>query len=171
MSALTGNTAGSLKKMWPPVKRKALDAHESFGKLLGTAAANAAGEGTASAGPKPAVGGKKRKATHDEPEEDSGDAAETAPTDTMSGDNKSDVRKKAASREKKVPAAKKTARPRKQAKKEEDDVEMMADGGEQSADQGDGAGEHALTQNVYNWLNDTDGECIDKDVKEEEEEV
>ncbi|KAF2641978.1 hypothetical protein P280DRAFT_384833, partial [Massarina eburnea CBS 473.64] len=34
-ATLTGNTAGSLRKMWPPVKRKAVDAHETFGTFLG----------------------------------------------------------------------------------------------------------------------------------------
>ena len=34
-ASLTGNTAGSLKKMFPPVKRKAADAHPSFAAYLG----------------------------------------------------------------------------------------------------------------------------------------
>lgn len=166
MSVLTGNTVGSLKKMWPPVKRKAIDANESFGKFLGLAGATAAGETTASTVPKLATGGKKRKATSpdEEADEANDDSAEPAPADTTSDDNKSDSKKKAGPTEKKASTAKKPGRPRKQIKKEGNDDEVMADSGEQSADGGDGVGEYAFIQNVCKWLNDADGECTDKDV-------
>ncbi|KAK7179000.1 hypothetical protein PSPO01_14942 [Paraphaeosphaeria sporulosa] len=68
LATLTGNTAGSLKKMWPPVKRKVIEAHASFGAFLGGAAGEAA---AAKPAPKPkANNGKKRKATSAEPEQE-----------------------------------------------------------------------------------------------------
>jgi hypothetical protein len=76
MATITGNTAGSLKKMWPPVKKKALEAHPSFAAFLGT-------DGSNIAAPK-AAGGRKRKAAADSNVEDadpkSAEERATAPT-------------------------------------------------------------------------------------------
>jgi hypothetical protein len=72
-ATLTGNTAGSLRKMWPPVKRKVIDGQPSFGIFLGaaTAGAEGAGEAKAKAAPKAkASGSKKRKTTSVEPEDE-----------------------------------------------------------------------------------------------------
>jgi hypothetical protein len=68
MGTLTGNTAGSLKKMWPPVKKKAIEAHGSFAAFLGITGANItaapadakAAPAKAAAAPK-ATGGRKKK--------------------------------------------------------------------------------------------------------------
>jgi len=91
MATLTGNTAGSLKKMFPPVKRKALEAHPSFATFLnaGTATAAPNGEGKKAA---PKAAGKKRKATS-EPETDA--AAEDIPPEADKTDEKADGKKKA----------------------------------------------------------------------------
>ncbi|KAL1592240.1 hypothetical protein SLS60_011317 [Paraconiothyrium brasiliense] len=74
---LTGNTTSSIKKMWPPIKRKVIEAQPSFGTFLsGTTSTSAsfgddAGETKAKAAPKAkANNGKKRKATSTEPEDD-----------------------------------------------------------------------------------------------------
>ncbi|KAJ4288637.1 hypothetical protein N0V90_011874 [Kalmusia sp. IMI 367209] len=70
-ASLTGNTAGSLKKMWPPVKRKAVEAHPSFAAFLGvTPTASDEANGTKAAGGKEgkAAAAKKRKQT-DEPDD------------------------------------------------------------------------------------------------------
>jgi len=68
MAALTGNTAGSLKKMWPGVKKKALDEYPSFAAFLGTTGANISTKSPTKTAPK-AAGGRKRK-TPTEPEAD-----------------------------------------------------------------------------------------------------
>jgi hypothetical protein len=137
MATLTGNTAGSLKKMWPPVKRKAIDAHLSFAKFLGSEGGNAA------AVPK-ATGGRKRKATADVDGED---------VDSKSAEDKSDSANKSdgkAKTKKKAPAAKPKGRPAKKTKKEVKEEEDSADGG-------DGMGEYTLKQSIVKWLNSTDG--------------
>jgi hypothetical protein len=77
MSALTGNTNLSLKKMWPPVKKKAIDAHPSFGTFL-SLASSGAGTGDAAtakpaAAPK-AAAGRKRKAADDVKDQAAADA-------------------------------------------------------------------------------------------------
>ncbi|KAL5446394.1 hypothetical protein PMIN05_002444 [Paraphaeosphaeria minitans] len=77
-ATLTGNTVGSLKKMWPPVKRKVIEAHTSFGVFLGAATAGEEATGEAKAKPAPKVkakNGKKRKATSTEPENEDEDGA------------------------------------------------------------------------------------------------
>jgi hypothetical protein len=58
MAELSGHTEGTLKKFYPPVKRKAAELNPSFG----------AGEGGGAAKPAPvkANGSKKRKASDDE---------------------------------------------------------------------------------------------------------
>jgi hypothetical protein len=62
MATLTGNTAGSLKKMFPPVKRKAIEAHPSFAAFLGAAPVTDGANGDEKkAAPK--TGGRRRKAT------------------------------------------------------------------------------------------------------------
>jgi hypothetical protein len=148
MATLTGNTAGSLKKMWPPVKRKAIEAHSSFAKFLGT-------EGGNVAAPK-ATGGRKRKATTDTEGED---------VDVKSAGGKSDTANKSDSKaktKKKAPAAKPKGRPAKKTKKEEVKAE------EDSADGGDGLGEYTLEKIVTKWLKNTDGILdTEEDVEDE----
>lgn len=64
MGTLTSNTAGSLKKMWPPVKKKAIEAHPSFAGFLGNTGSNVSNAKVAThskAAPK-AGGGRKKKA-------------------------------------------------------------------------------------------------------------
>ncbi|KAF1976155.1 hypothetical protein BU23DRAFT_42092 [Bimuria novae-zelandiae CBS 107.79] len=108
-ASLTGNTIGSLKKMWPPVKRKVMEMHPSFATFLGSAAAAGAGgnggegaEGKAKANPKPkATNAKKRKTPSTEPEDDI--AKEDDPEAANEGKKKTKApakgRKKAASAE------------------------------------------------------------------------
>lgn len=110
MATLTGNTVGSLKKMWPPVKRKAMNEYEGFAKFLGQTA--------------PA---KKRKvASDDEGPEDNAkaDATEPATATDKPNDSKGEPKKKGPSKEKKAPVAKKQGRPRKTFKKNSDDEIM-----------------------------------------------
>ncbi|KAF1914565.1 hypothetical protein BDU57DRAFT_519634 [Ampelomyces quisqualis] len=71
MAKLTGNTVGSLKKMWPPVKKKAVETHPSFATFLGLSTAAAStntaavpAEPPTAAAPKPKVA-RKRKADSD----------------------------------------------------------------------------------------------------------
>lgn len=93
MASLTGNTSGSLKKMFPPVKRKAIDAQPSFGTFLngGTAPTAVATNGEQKkAAPK--ATGKKRKAIS---EPDTNAAAEEAQADGEKTDDKVANKKKA----------------------------------------------------------------------------
>lgn len=119
MAALTKNTAGSLKKMWPPVKRKAIESHPSFAKFLG----QSNGDATASTSEAPkltaAPKSRKRKPADETPEE----PAKSEP-DSSEPDKK--PTKKSA------PAGKKKGRgrPKKQAKIETMDEEDSADGGD-----------------------------------------
>lgn len=97
MATLTNNTAGSLKKMWPPIKRKGIEAHESFATFLGSAPVE-----------------KKRKAVDEGEDADDLELVGDPPT---AGD-KAEPKKKTA-----APKAK--GRPKRQAKKEatsEDEV-------------------------------------------------
>jgi hypothetical protein len=88
MATLTGNTSGSLKKMFPPVKRKAIEAYPSFATFLsgGTATAGANGEEKKTV---PKAAGKKRKATSES-------ETEAAVEDVQQGGEKTDEKKKAA---------------------------------------------------------------------------
>ncbi|KAI8932894.1 hypothetical protein NX059_010371 [Plenodomus lindquistii] len=145
MHELTGNTVGSLKKMWPPVKRKAMDQHGSFAKYLGQTGTVAAAPAAA---PKAAAGKKRKAASEDEAGEDNanskGDSTEPNTATDKSDDNRSKAKKRGPPKEKKVPVAKKAAgRPRKQVKKEDVDDEAMADPEDNSADGGDGVDKEA----------------------------
>jgi hypothetical protein len=139
MAALTGNTPGSLKKMWPPVKKKAIDAYPGFAAFLGVTSAPTNGE-SKSAENKPAAAAKgattrKRKAA--EPE-----VAEEGEVDgkSASDGNKSDGRKKKA-----------PAKPRaKKVKKEEVEEEVVKDDG---GDEGLG---ELKKERMWCWLNETD---------------
>lgn len=70
MEKLTGNTAGTLKKMWPPVKRKAVEQHPSFGPFVGM---TSEGEAAKPAAAPKANGGRKRKAAQADSENNSVD--------------------------------------------------------------------------------------------------
>ncbi|KAI4944400.1 hypothetical protein J4E86_009458 [Alternaria arbusti] len=171
MATLTGNTAGSLKKMWPPVKKKALEAHPSFAAFLGQAGVAAASP--AGGNSKPAAAAKvtkKRKAPSEAPEEDAEDGAkDLAPPSAAdkSEAEKSDSKKKAppAKKEKKGPTKKRVPvkgpnAPKKAAKKEPAfEEEVVKDkSAEDSADGGDGLGEYSYLKNLETWLNNTDSE-------------
>ncbi|CAO2652408.1 Nn.00g006910.m01.CDS01 [Neocucurbitaria sp. VM-36] len=133
MATLTKNTAGSLKKMWPPVKRKTIDAHTSFATFLGQAGVVAAnGDVKPALAPK-AAAGRKRKAADKGLDDDNDDNKDPTSAANKSDGNKSDTKKKA-------PAAKGKGRPKKQIKKEApaSEDEVMGISRENSADGGDG---------------------------------
>jgi hypothetical protein len=157
MHALTGNTPGSLKKMWPTVKKKAAEAHASFAAFIGVpncadakkpaAPAKVAGarkrkgagetDGEADSDPKSAsaevkpkaAGGRKRK-TPAASDAEAEDAEEV------------DTKKTPAAKAKRAPAAKKS---KKEVKSEED-----------SADGGDGLGQYTREEKAAKWLSETD---------------
>ncbi|KAI4930366.1 hypothetical protein J4E85_004993 [Alternaria conjuncta] len=181
MATLTGNTAGSLKKMCkyyqtgPPVKKKALEAHPSFAAYLGQA--GVAAPASAGGDSKPAAASKvtkKRKAASEVPEEDAEDGAkDLAPASAAdkSEAEKSDSKKKAppAKKEKKGPTKKRIPvkgpnAPKKAAKKEPaSEEEVVKDKStEDSADGGDGLGEYSYLKNLETWLNNTDSELGDE---------
>jgi hypothetical protein len=135
MSALTGNTNLSLKKMWPPVKKKAIDAHPSFGTFL-SLASSGAGTGDAAtakpaAAPK-AAAGRKRKAADDVKDQAAADAEDVknqaaADAAKIKGEVNSDdddvpASKSASPVKKKAPAARKprAKKPKKEEVHEED---------------------------------------------------
>ncbi|KAF2849195.1 hypothetical protein T440DRAFT_139631 [Plenodomus tracheiphilus IPT5] len=170
MAVLTGNTAGSLKKMWPPVKRKAIEAHAGFGKFLGQAGTTTAAASSIAA-PKAAAAKKRKDESEDEAPEDTTEPTTATATATDKADgNKSDSKKKAPSKEKKATAAKKPpGRPRKQVKKEEVEDEAMADPENDSTDGGDGVGEYAFRQRILGWMSDTDSAGVGNEAPAEDE--
>jgi hypothetical protein len=152
MATITGNTAGSLKKMWPPVKKKALEAHPSFAAFLGT-------DGNNIAAPK-AAGGRKRKAAADSNVEDADPKSAEEQSD---GTDKTDSKTDSKVETKKKAPAKGKGRPAKKSKKEVKDEEDSADGG-------DGLGQYTRRHKVEKWLNSTDG-TSDNKPKDIEDEV
>ncbi len=92
MATLTGNTAGSLKKMWPPIKKKAIEHHASFGTFLGAVMAN--GEAKVAT---PKATPKKRK-TADEDDDDAGNDKTASPVKGK-GRPKKQVKKEESSSE------------------------------------------------------------------------
>lgn len=163
MASLTGNTAGSLKKMLPPLKRRAAEVHPSFGVFLGLAVAAPTTSPTAAKSTT-----KKRKATNnvtkdvddvDEPE------AEPISAGNKSDGNKPDSKKKKVAAPKKASAKKaapvKKPRGKKEAKKEDSGAEdnVKDKSGENSADGTDGTdgpGTFITSKNVLEWLEKTD---------------
>ncbi|KAG9376198.1 hypothetical protein A1F94_013464 [Pyrenophora tritici-repentis] len=129
MATLTKNTAGSLKKMWPPVKKKASENYPSFAALLGQA-------GTATTATEPKTP-KKRKAAVETPK--AGDVMDDAVSERDKADSsaKSPVAKKV----KKVPVARGKGRAKKVVKKEASESEADLDK-EDSANGDDG--QHTL---------------------------
>ncbi|KAJ4325290.1 hypothetical protein N0V94_000814 [Neodidymelliopsis sp. IMI 364377] len=140
---LSGFTEGTLKKFWPPIKKKAMENHESFGKFLGAAAPSASTT-------KAATGGRKRK----EPADADADAdVEVGATDDKKRKSKSasaEPTAAAAGAKKKAPAKGKRG---KKVKTEE----IVKEEEENSADGGDGMGEFVFKRNVVEWLEKTDG--------------
>lgn len=125
MAKLTGNTVGSLKKMWPPIKKKASENHPSFGAFLGTPAPT--GGETKVAVLKPA-GGKKRKAG----DQDIDEETKAKDPEPDSAGAKSDNNNKSTT--KKKPAAK----PRtKKIKKEDTAAEVKDETKKSSAEKED----------------------------------
>ncbi|KAL7777609.1 hypothetical protein CFE70_004276 [Pyrenophora teres f. teres 0-1] len=103
MATLTKNTAGSLKKMWPPVKKKASENHPSFASLLGQTAQDP----------------KKRKAVEENSK--AGDGKDDAASDSDKAD--SIVKSPVAKKVKRAPAGRGKGRTKKAVKKEESDSE------------------------------------------------
>lgn len=98
MATLTKNTAGSLKKMWPPVKKKAIEAHESFAAFLGQSGHTTNGE-TKSAPALKANTNKKRKATDEnlyDAANDDKEEPEPVSGGKKPGNSKVDTKKKKA---------------------------------------------------------------------------
>jgi hypothetical protein len=156
MANLTGNTAGSLKKMWPPVKKKAIEAHPSFATFLGTDGANISA-------PKTAAGGRKRKAVADNDVEDADPKSAADQSDSNDkADSKTDSKADNKVETKKKALAKGKGRPAKKSKKEVKDEEDSADGG-------DGLGQYTCKANIEQWLNSTDGPSDNKQKDIEEE--
>ncbi|KAL6705645.1 hypothetical protein ACN47E_006592 [Coniothyrium glycines] len=93
MASLTNNTAGSLRKMWPPVKKKAMEAYPSFTDFLGAVVSAGSGGEVKATIPKPS-GGKKRKAA-DESSDDTKDS-EPDPAEGRKSDGNKSSSKEAA---------------------------------------------------------------------------
>jgi hypothetical protein len=146
MSTLCNNTAGSLKKMWPPVKKKAAEAHASFAIFIGAPNVNAtpkSADANKPAAPAKAAGGRKRK----------GAADSDAEVDSDPKSASAEVKPNAAGGRKRAPA--------KKAKKEVKSEEGSADGG-------DGLGQYIRKEKIKNWLSEADDglETIKETVKE-----
>ncbi|EOA85297.1 uncharacterized protein SETTUDRAFT_154868 [Exserohilum turcica Et28A] len=109
MAALTNNTTGSLKKMWPIVKRKAIDSHSSFAKFMGHSESADGGSSKSPFTPK----SKKRKVSDDAAEE--ADESDQEPSES---EKKASKGKKPAV-EKPAAEKKRRGRPKKQPKTEE----------------------------------------------------
>jgi hypothetical protein len=138
MAELTGNTNGTLKKMWPPVKKKAIEAYPSFAAFIGNTGAKITAA-TGEAKPATLATGRKRKVADAEVDPDT--------------DSKDVERKKKA-----VPAKK--GRAVKKSKAEVKDEEDSADGG-------DGLGQYTFTQKIVDWLNSADGRLDPKEIEDE----
>ncbi|EUC49466.1 hypothetical protein COCMIDRAFT_84431 [Bipolaris oryzae ATCC 44560] len=149
MAALTKNTAGSLKKMWPPVKRKAMESHPSFAKLLGQSNGDATAASSTSEAPKLTAAPKSRKR---KPADEASEETTKSEPDSSEPDKKP-AKKKATTAAAATAAATKKGRgrPKKQAKIEITDEENSADGG-------DGRGEFTKKKAVQRWLRSTDYE-------------
>ncbi|KAF2119962.1 hypothetical protein BDV96DRAFT_641829 [Lophiotrema nucula] len=123
MGTLTGNTAGSLQKMFPPVKRKASEVVPSFAAFIGEAGA---GNGAAPPTPaKPAAAkggrGKKRKADEEGADAKGSDSdSKKVKTEDGDGDAETEGKKKAAPKKRGRPAKK--AAEDKKASSEEDNA-------------------------------------------------
>lgn len=128
MSTLTGNTAGSLKKMWPPVKKKAMESNISFAKFLGASNLGNPNDSTINA-TKPAAA----------PKANAGRKRKTAEPDTDADSDSNDVDVKPAGKKgngKTVSNKKAPAKGRGRAKKvkeEPSEDEELADGSVKSA--------------------------------------
>ena len=162
MAKLTGNTAGSLKKMWPPVKKKAMETHPSFATFLGlkndatTTTTTTAAPG---AEPKPkAKGGRKRKA-------DTNANAEEGTTTDTAADKSGDEKKGAPGKKGRAKKVKSE-----DVVQEEEVVKDEVKDEEDSADGGDGLGEYTLSSSMEKWLWGACADC-DAEKKEAEEET
>ncbi|KAH7406845.1 hypothetical protein DE146DRAFT_406629 [Phaeosphaeria sp. MPI-PUGE-AT-0046c] len=129
MSNLTGNTAGSLKKMWPPVKKKAMEAYASFASFLGNTGPTIASGEPKTPAPAKAKGGRKRKAEVEADGETSTKDAEDRSATIEKSDGAGDKSDTKTITKKKAPAKKAAKRAKKEVKTEvqEDD---SADGGD-----------------------------------------
>ncbi|KAJ4991822.1 hypothetical protein SVAN01_02672 [Stagonosporopsis vannaccii] len=130
---LTGFTEGTLKKLWPPVKKKAIEQHSNFGKFI-------SGDSAAATSTSKAVAGKKRKAA----DADAGiEPAEADIADSKTTEGKAKRALTKGKRGRKI-------------KTEEAEDETVKDE-DNSADGGDGLGEFVYKKNVVDWLQSTDG--------------
>ncbi|OAL04853.1 hypothetical protein IQ06DRAFT_101794 [Phaeosphaeriaceae sp. SRC1lsM3a] len=120
MGTLTGNTAGSLKKMWPPVKKKAIEAHPSFATFLGNTVANIASGEPKTAAPAKAKGGRKRKADAVANGENDATDAEPKSATIEKSDSAGGESNTKANNKKKVSAKKQKKKVKTEVKSEED---------------------------------------------------
>ncbi|KAF2740801.1 hypothetical protein EJ04DRAFT_166281 [Polyplosphaeria fusca] len=143
MATLTGNTAGSLKKMLPKAKQKAISAHVSFATFIGaTPGDNAAAAPAKSTAAKAAKGtSTKRKAAVDDVPTADGDEPDNKKAKTEESTEEKEPVKKARGRPKKADAAApKTVKARrsKKAQKADDDADDDGVNGKATAEAGDG---------------------------------
>ncbi|RMZ70833.1 hypothetical protein GMOD_00008477 [Pyrenophora seminiperda CCB06] len=124
MATLTKNTAGSLKKMWPPVKKKASENYASFAKHLSLA-------GTTTAAESKAV--KKRKAAEVTPEVG---REVTDEADDEGEKSDSNVKSPAAKKSKRAPATRGKGRVKKGVKKEVSESEVDENKTENNSEDG-----------------------------------
>lgn len=159
MGTLTGNTAGSLKKMWPPVKKKAIEAHPSFATFLGNTVANIASGEPKTAAPAKAKGGRKRKADAVANGENDATDAEPKSATIEKSDSAGGESNTKANNKKKVSAKKQKKKVKTEVKSEEDS--------------GDGLGEFRFRESILRWLHFTDGcpDAVKDSVEEEQAEV
>ncbi|KAJ4362688.1 hypothetical protein N0V95_001396 [Ascochyta clinopodiicola] len=131
---LSGFTEGTLKKFWPPVKKKGIENHDNFGTFL-------AGGSVALTNAPKAAAGKKRKAADANADAELEPSADAADVDDS----------KAPGKPVKAPA-KAPAKGKGRAKKVKTEEPVEED----SADGGDGMGEFVFRKNVVVWLESTD---------------
>ncbi|KAJ8116135.1 hypothetical protein OPT61_g2384 [Boeremia exigua] len=127
---LSGFTEGTLKKFWPPVKKKVMEEHPNFGKFLTGAPAAAASTAKATAS-------KKRKAA--DTDADAELEPEASPVDDAD-------KKTSEGKAKKAPA--------KRGKKVKTEEEVVK---EEENSAGAEEGEFIYNPNVVAWLANADG--------------
>ncbi|KAF1835883.1 hypothetical protein BDW02DRAFT_596973 [Decorospora gaudefroyi] len=144
MSSLTGNTSNTAKKIFPPIKKKAAEAHPSFAAFLGhddavaTASNSAANTASADAVPEAKHDTRKRKTADESPESDTIHVKgvepladkiaradkEVAAVKKKLAETKASIANKVAADNKAPAEKKKRGRPRKQIKTEEVDDDL-----------------------------------------------
>jgi hypothetical protein len=123
---------------WPPIKKKAMEAHPSFAAFLGSAP-------KATSTPKATP--KKRKSGTPDAEESIKETTEVTPDEDGGSPKKKKAPAKGRGRPKKTRTEEAKVEPEKAKAEPEDD---------NSADGGDGPSKYILNQKVIGWLTDTD---------------